>query len=115
MPAPPHRPVSGARTPDPQGLYDGQHEHDACGVAFVADLHGRRSHSIVADALTALHNLDHRGAQGSEANTGDGAGILVQIPDEFLRDVVPFELPRAGAYAVGLAFLSQDAGAAAAK
>src|SRR6202044_2061003 len=90
------------RTPAPQGLYDGAHEHDACGVAFIADLHGRRSHSIVADALTALHNLDHRGASGAEVNTGDGAGIIVQIPDAFLRDVVDFELPKAGAYAVGM-------------
>ena len=70
-----------------QGLYDGQHEHDACGVAFVADMHGRRSNAIVRDALTALHNLDHRGASGAEPNTGDGAGILLQVPDEFLRAV----------------------------
>src|SRR3954471_15786641 len=88
--------------PEAQGLYDGQHEHDACGVAFVADLHGRRTHSIVADALAALHNLDHRGASGAEANTGGGAGILVQIRDEFFRAVVDFELPKAGAYAVGM-------------
>src|SRR5947209_8700109 len=94
--------------PAPQGLYDGQHEHDACGVAFVADMHGRRSNAIVRDALTALHNLDHRGASGAEANTGDGAGILLQVPDEFLRAVSGLELPKTGAYAVGLAFLSQD-------
>src|SRR3954452_14450673 len=91
-----------------QGLYDGRHEHDACGVAFVADMHGRRSNSIVRDALTALHNLDHRGASGAEPNTGDGAGILLQVPDEFLRAVSGLELPKTGAYAVGLAFLSQD-------
>ncbi|HVX69248.1 MAG TPA: glutamate synthase large subunit [Mycobacteriales bacterium] len=94
--------------PAPQGLYDGAHEHDACGVAFVADMHGRRSHAIVDDALTALHNLDHRGASGAEVNTGDGAGILVQIPDEFLRAVAGFELPEAGSYAVGMAFLPND-------
>jgi glutamate synthase (NADPH) large chain len=94
--------------PEPQGLYDGQHEHDACGVAFVADMHGRRTHSIVADALTALHNLDHRGASGAEINTGDGAGILVQLPDGFLRAVVGFELPSLGTYAAGLAFLPTD-------
>jgi glutamate synthase (NADPH/NADH) large chain len=93
-------------------LYDGQHEHDACGVAFVADIHGRRSHSIVADALCALHNLDHRGASGAEINTGDGAGILVQVPDDFLREVVDVDLPPQGAYAVGLVFLPNDIDAA---
>jgi glutamate synthase (NADPH/NADH) large chain len=99
--------------PAPQGLYDARFEHDACGVAFVADILGRRSHAIVDDALTALHNLDHRGASGAEVNTGDGAGILVQVPDEFLREVVDFTLPPAGAYAVGLVFLPDDAAAAA--
>ena len=94
--------------PEPQGLYDGQHEHDACGVAFVADMHGRRTHSIVADALTALHNLDHRGASGAEINTGDGAGILTQVPDAFFREVVDFDLPQQGAYAVGMVFLPDD-------
>jgi glutamate synthase (NADPH) large chain len=110
MPAPPRaqpsdKPVS---APAPQGLYDGRHEHDACGVALVADLHGRRSHSIVADALTALHNLDHRGASGAEVNTGDGAGILVQVPDAFLREVVDADLPQLGAYAMGMVFLPDD-------
>jgi glutamate synthase (NADPH/NADH) large chain len=95
-------------TRKPEGLYDGQHEHDACGVAFVADMHGRRTHSIVADALTALHNLDHRGAQGAEINTGDGAGLLVQVPDEFLRESVDFDLPQLGAYAVGMVFLPDE-------
>src|SRR4051794_20882663 len=103
-----------AQRPGKQGLYDPAHEHDACGVAFVADMHGRRSNAIVRDALTALHNLDHRGASGAEVNTGDGAGILVQVPDSFLRSVVDFELPVAGAYAVGTAFLPDDDGAAAA-
>src|ERR1700761_5568475 len=101
----PGEPFRSAAMPAPQGLYDGKHEHDACGVAFVADMHGRRSHSIVADALTALHNLDHRGASGAEINTGDGAGILTQVPDGFLRAVAGFELPAAGGYAVGMAFL----------
>src|SRR5947209_4880604 len=100
--------------PAPQGLYDGQHEHDACGVAFVADMHGRRSNAIVRDALTALHNLDHRGASGAEANTGDGAGILLQVPDEFLRAVSGLDLPKTGAYAVGIGFLSGDDAEAAA-
>ena len=94
--------------PAPQGLYDGRHEHDACGVAFVADIQGRRSHQIVADALTALHNLDHRGASGAEVNTGDGAGLLAQIPDEFLRAVVDVDLPAAGAYAMGMVFVPRE-------
>ena len=79
--------------PPPQGLYDPRHEHDACGVAFVATLTGEASHDIVAKALTALRNLDHRGAAGAEVNSGDGAGILLQVPDAFLREVVDFELP----------------------
>ncbi|WP_371779294.1 glutamate synthase large subunit [Streptosporangium subroseum] len=94
--------------PEPQGLYHPSNEHDACGVAMVADVAGRRSHDIVAKALTALCNLDHRGAQGSEPDTGDGAGILTQIPDAFLRAVVDLSLPPAGAYAVGMAFLPSD-------
>ena len=104
----PASPQSGAR-PQSQGLYDPAFEHDACGVAFVADMHGRRSNAIVRDALTALHNLDHRGAQGAEANTGDGAGILFQVPDEFYRAVTDFELPDRGCYAVGNAFLPGNA------
>ena len=88
-------------SPRPQGLYDGLHEHDACGVAFVATLTGQASNDIVAKGLTALRNLDHRGASGAEPDSGDGAGILMQVPDAFLRDVVDFELPYAGAYAVG--------------
>ncbi|WP_433386591.1 glutamate synthase large subunit [Micromonospora sp. KLBMP9576] len=90
------------------GLYDPAQEHDACGVAFVADLHGRRSHSVVANGLDALCRLDHRGARGAEPNTGDGAGIMIQIPDAFLRAVVDFPLPPAGEYATGLVFLPDD-------
>jgi glutamate synthase (NADPH/NADH) large chain len=90
-------------------LYAPDHEHDACGVAMVADLAGRRDHGIVVRALTALLRLEHRGARGSEPDTGDGAGILIQIPDEFFRAVVDFELPEAGAYAAGTAFLPTDA------
>src|SRR3954447_22303049 len=101
-------PQPGLRPHAAQGLYDPANEHDACGVAFVADMHGRRSNSIVRDALTALHNLDHRGASGSEVNTGDGAGILLQVPDAFLRAVSGLELPLAGAYAAGIAFLPTD-------
>ncbi|WP_019819164.1 glutamate synthase large subunit [Saccharomonospora saliphila] len=96
----PHEPIG--------GLYDKEYEHDACGVAFVADLAGRKDHSIVAKALVALRNLEHRGARGSEPETGDGAGILIQVPDAFYREVVDFALPEPGAYAVGTAFLPQD-------
>ena len=71
--------------PAASGLYDPANDKDACGVAFVADARGRRSRDIVAKGLTALHNLDHRGAAGAEPNSGDGAGILVQIPDALLR------------------------------
>lgn len=87
------------------GLYRPEFEHDACGVAFVADLSGVPSREIVDLGLTALENLDHRGAVGAEENTGDGAGILVQVPDAFLRSVTHFHLPEPGAYAVGIAFL----------
>ncbi len=91
--------------PVAQGLYDPRAEKDACGVAFVATLTGAASHGIVEQALTALRNLEHRGASGAEVDSGDGAGILVQVPDAFLRTVVDFELPPAGSYAVGLAFI----------
>src|SRR5256885_424590 len=88
-----------------QGLYDPAYEHDACGGAFVADMSGRRSHDVVAKGLAALCRLDHRGARGAEPNPGDGAGIMLQVPDEFYRDVVDFPLPPAGRYATGLMFL----------
>ena len=94
--------------PPAQGLYDPRFEHDSCGVAFVARLTGEASHDILQQALTALRNLDHRGAAGAEPNSGDGAGILLQIPDAFLRDVVDFALPPLGTYAVGTAFLDGD-------
>src|SRR6202046_3179491 len=87
--------------PAAEGLYDSRYEHDACGVGFVADLPGRRSHEIVAQALTVLRNLDHRGAKGSDPDTGDGAGILTQIPDEMFRAECGFALPEAGHYAAG--------------
>ncbi|MEU5879707.1 glutamate synthase large subunit [Spirillospora sp. NPDC047279] len=94
--------------PTNQGLYDRANEHDACGVGMVADLHGRKSHDIVQNALTVLKNLDHRGAVGAEPDDGDGVGILVQIPDSFFREVCDFALPEAGSYAAGLAFLPVD-------
>ena len=95
-------------TPAPQGLYDGRHEHDACGVAFVARLDGAVSHETVERALTALANLEHRGAAGADARTGDGAGILVQTPDAFFRGVLDAELPALGSYGVAVCFLPHD-------
>jgi len=92
-----------------QGLYDPAYEHDSCGVAFVARLDSVRSHETIERALRALENLEHRGAAGADADTGDGAGILVQTPDAFFRAVVPFELPPAGRYGVAVCFLPQDA------
>ncbi|MEV6493057.1 hypothetical protein AB0M20_31200, partial [Actinoplanes sp. NPDC051633] len=89
--------------PHPQGLYDPSQERDACGVAFVADLHGRRCHDVVAKGLSALIRLDHRGARGAEYNTGDGAGILIQVPDRLYREIAGVQLPPAGPFAPGLA------------
>ena len=91
-----------------QGLYDPAFEHDACGVALVATLNKKANHEIVEKGLQALRNLEHRGASGSEPDSGDGAGILIQIPDKFLRSNVDFNLPENGHYAVGIAFLPQD-------
>jgi glutamate synthase (NADPH) large chain len=98
-------PAGFSNFPAPQGLYDARNEHDACGVAFVATLTGRPSHDIIDQALTALRNLEHRGASGSDPDSGDGAGILIQVPDGFFREVVDFPLPPAGDYAVGIAFI----------
>ncbi len=97
--------------PGPQGLYDPRNEHDSCGMGFVVDIRGRKSHQIVRDGLTALHNLNHRGACGCENNTGDGAGVLIQIPHEFLKarcDEIGIHLPDGGLYAVGAFFASRD-------
>ena len=91
-----------------QGLYDSSFEHDACGVALVATLNKKATHEIVASGLEALRNLEHRGASGSEPDSGDGAGILVQIPDEFFKSVVDFQLPENSFYAAGIVFLPQD-------
>lgn len=95
--------------PAAQGMYDPRHEHDACGVGLVATLTGVPGHELLRQALTVLRNLEHRGATGSEPDSGDGAGILIQVPDAFLREVAGFPLPEAGAYAVGTAFLPGDA------
>lgn len=94
--------------PSATGLYDPRNEKDACGLAMVATLRGTAGHDIIATALDALRNLEHRGAVGSDAGTGDGAGIITQIPDAFLRAVVDFELPPVGRYAVGMSFLPTD-------
>ncbi len=91
--------------PAATGMYDPRRERDACGLAMVATLRGTAGHDIIDAALGALRNLEHRGAIGSDAGTGDGAGIVTQIPDAFLRAVVDFELPEAGRYVVGTAFL----------
>ncbi len=99
--------------PAKQGMYNPAFEKDACGLAMVATLRGEPGHDIIDLALTALRNLEHRGAIGSDAGTGDGAGILMQMPDAFLRAVVDFELPPVGEYAAGLAFLPLDADARA--
>src|ERR1700744_1773933 len=90
------------------GLYDSRFEHDACGVGFVADLAARGGHDVVASALRVLCNLEHRGAAGADPDTGDGAGILTQLPHAFFREVAGFGLPEAGGYAVGMAFLPND-------
>ncbi|MDO5633847.1 MAG: glutamate synthase large subunit [Micrococcus sp.] len=94
--------------PPAQGLYRPEHEGDACGLAALATLRGTALHSIVADALTALRALEHRGAVGADEGTGDGAGIITQIPDAFFREVCLFDLPDAGTYAAGTAFLPQE-------
>ncbi|HEX2660491.1 MAG TPA: glutamate synthase subunit alpha, partial [Polyangia bacterium] len=97
--------------PPSQGLYDSSNEHDACGVGFVVDIKGRKSKQIVQDALQVLLNLQHRGATGCEKNTGDGAGILMQVPHRFLAEEcakLKIKLPAAGQYGVGLVFLPND-------
>ncbi len=97
--------------PKPQGLYDGRHEHDGCGIGFVANIKGRKSHTIVQQGLEVLRNLTHRGAVGADPKAGDGAGILIQIPDKLYRAVCSdtgFELPAPGEYGVGMLFLPRD-------
>ncbi len=94
--------------PPRQGLYDPRFEHDACGIGFVANIKGKKSNGILRQALTVLVNLDHRGARGAEANTGDGAGILMQIPHAFLERECGFRLPPPGRYGAGMLFLPRD-------
>ncbi|KAB2837788.1 hypothetical protein F9K50_10400, partial [bacterium] len=93
------------------GLYDPQFEHDSCGVGFIVHMKGKKSHDIIEKALLTLHHLEHRGACGCEVNTGDGAGILIQLPHAFLTKVfgqVGIQLPEEGKYGVGTLFLPQD-------
>ena len=92
--------------PKREGLYDPSFESDACGVGFVAHLDGRKSHATVQSGVQLLKNLQHRGACGCEVNTGDGAGILIQTPDRFLRKVAPASLPAVGQYGAGLIWYS---------
>jgi glutamate synthase (NADPH) large chain len=97
--------------PEARGLYDPSLEHDSCGVGFIADIKGRKSHQVVEDGLTILLNLEHRGAVGADPRAGDGAGILVQIPHKFLARKtreLGFELPAPGAYAVGYLFMPRE-------
>src|SRR6185437_1481987 len=91
--------------PEKQGLYHPNQEHDACGMGFVVNLDGHRSHDIVQKGIEILINLTHRGACGCDPETGDGAGILIQIPHEFFARELPFALPEAGKYGVGMVFL----------
>ncbi|HWF74162.1 MAG TPA: glutamate synthase subunit alpha, partial [Solirubrobacteraceae bacterium] len=99
-----------SKKPGAVGLYEPSYEHDACGIALVAKLRGEATHAVVEKALDALENLEHRGAEGADPSTGDGAGILLQIPDTFFRAVAGVELPAPGMYGVGMCYLPTDAG-----
>ena len=93
------------------GLYDASQEHDACGVGFVAHIKGQKTHAIVSQALQILENLDHRGAVGADALMGDGAGLLIQLPDQLYREEMAKQgvtLPPTGEYGVGLVFLPKE-------
>jgi glutamate synthase (NADPH/NADH) large chain len=101
-----------AGTPPAQGLYDPRNERDACGVGFIAHMKGQKSHQVVENGLKMLENLTHRGAVGADPLMGDGAGILVQIPDRFFREEMArqgIDLPQPGHYAVGYLFMPRDA------
>jgi glutamate synthase domain-containing protein 2/glutamate synthase domain-containing protein 1/glutamate synthase domain-containing protein 3 len=103
--------MSHPNLPEPQGLYDGAHEHDACGVGFVAHIKGKKSHDIIEQGLTILCNLTHRGAVGADPKASDGAGILIQIPDAFFREEMEkqgVKLPPAGEYGIGMVFLPRE-------
>jgi len=107
----PKMPGAPAGWPPKQGLYDPQYEHESCGVGFVVNIKGQKSHKIIRDAITVLINLNHRGACGCEANTGDGAGILMQLPHPFFSEVCrkdKIQLPDPGDYGVAMIFLPRD-------
>ena len=102
---------SGSQPPAKQGLYDPRYEHDACGLGFIVHIKGQKSHAIIAQALQILKNLTHRGATGADPLQGDGAGILIQLPDAFLRRVCGRQgltLPAIGQYGVGMVFLPKE-------
>jgi glutamate synthase domain-containing protein 2/glutamate synthase domain-containing protein 1/glutamate synthase domain-containing protein 3 len=101
--------MNASTPPGAVGLYDHRYEHDACGIALVAKLRGDASHAVVEKALDALEHLEHRGAEGADPSTGDGAGILLQVPDVFFRAVAGVELPPWGMYGVGMCYLPTDA------
>ena len=108
--------TSGLPKPFKQGLYDPEFEHEACGVGLVANVKGFKSHNIITQGLEVLKNLGHRGAQGADPETGDGAGILVQMPHEFFErqcQGLGIELPQQGAYGVGMVFLPRESAQAA--
>ena len=94
-------------SPGDQGMYRKEFEHDSCGIGFVAQLKGKKSHAIVRQGLDILRNMTHRGAEGADSKTGDGAGILLQIPRDFYL-IQGFSLPPAGQFGTGLIFLPQD-------
>ncbi len=105
------QPLVGHTQPAAQGMYDPTNEHDACGVGFVAHIKGKKSHEIVLQGLKILENIDHRGAVGADSLMGDGAGILIQIPDAFYREEMAKQgvtLPPAGEYGVGMIFLPKE-------
>jgi len=101
-------PMAGERFVPGRGLYSPAFEHDSCGVGFVARLDAQPQHGVVRDAVRVLVNLEHRGAIGGDKATGDGAGLLLQMPDAFFRGILGFELPPPGDYAVGMIFLPRD-------
>ena len=108
---PPAAPAARTTRPGKQGLYDPQFEHDACGFGFVVDIQGRKSNHILRQAIEVLKNLDHRGACGCETNTGDGAGVLMQMPHLFLKDAARqahIQLPEPGQYGCGLIFMPRN-------
>ena len=104
-------PTSATTRPGKQGLYDPANEHDACGFGFVADIQGRKSNAILRNAIEVLKNLDHRGAVGADPLQGDGAGILIQLPDALYREDMAQQgvnLPAFGEYGVGMVFLPKE-------